>query len=223
MIDKIQAFGDSFLYGSELSDCDGESRFSSKTWPALIADKLGLKYDCQAEGKSGNSKIAFEVIGYADPNALVVINWSWIDRDIYFDVSGTKPCWVQMMSPHDEDEVSKFYYRNMHSELGGKYFSLVNIFSAHSYLKKKNIPFISTYMDKIITDSSWSNSPFVVHLQEQVTDELRTFPGDQTFLEWSRANNYAEGQGWHPLEEAHEEAAEIWRPIYEQAINTHIT
>jgi len=76
-----------------------------------------------------------------------------------------------------------------------------------------------TYMDKLLVD----NSEGIENLRASVSKKLRTFPNDQTFLEWSRANGYPESEGWHPLEQAHEEAAKIWQPIYEKLINTHIT
>jgi len=225
MIDRIYSFGDSFLFGSELSDCDGTghdpSKASSLTWPALIAKELNLDYECHAVGAIGNSRIALQIIKHATPQSLAVINWSWMDRFDYFDTEGVIDNFT--LSPHNGDDVSEFYYRNIHTELGAKYFSLIHIFSAHSYLKDKNIPFISTIMDKCVLDSSWAELPFIKNLQEQLADDFSTFPNGQTFLEWSRANGYPEGQGWHPLEEAHEEADNYWLPIYEKAINTHIT
>jgi hypothetical protein len=34
----------------------------------------------------------------------------------------------------------------------------------------------------------------------------------QTFLVWSRAQGYPESDRWHPLEQAHAQAADYWLP-----------
>jgi len=220
MIDSIQTFGDSFLFGSELNDSDSITKFSKKTWPALIADRLNLNYECYAMGGVGNTNIAFNVLKYARQNCLVVINWSWVDRYDYFDT--TQKHWDQTLSPHVDNNISKFYYQYIYSDLGAIFSSLIYIFSTHSWLKNKNIEFVSTFMDKNITNNDWT-TPFIKELQDQLVNDLKTFPNNQTFLEWSRANGYPEGKGWHPLEQAHEEAANYWQPIYEKEISKHIT
>lgn len=79
------------------------------------------------------------------------------------------------------------------------------------------MPYIMTYMDKLILDDSRG----IENLRTSIQAKLETFPNNQTFLEWSRANKYPESEGWHPLDEAHKKAAEYWLPIYQQAINTH--
>ena len=216
MIDSIQTFGDSFLYGSELSDCkDFEFGvgYSQLTWPALAAKKLKLDYNCWAEGGSGNQSIAFKVFRYARPGALNIINWSWIDR---FDHNFTRVGWPKTIRP-DNSELATFYYKNIHSEYDDKVRNLTIAYSVLSYLKNNNMPFIMTYMDHLMVDDASSIS----HIRDEIVDNLQTFPNNQTFLEWSRANGYPESGNWHPLEEAHEKAAEYWLPIYQQAINTH--
>lgn len=218
MIDSIQTFGDSFLYGSELSDCkDFESGvgYSQLTWPALAAKKLKLDYNCWAEGGSGNQSIAFKVFRYARPRALNIINWSWIDR---FDHNFTRVGWTKTIRP-DNSELATFYYKNIHSEYDDKVRNLTIAYSVLSYLKNNNMPFIMTYMDHLMVDDASSIS----HIRDEIVDNLQTFPNNQTFLEWSRGNGYPESANWHPLEQAHEEAAKIWLPIYKQTINTHIT
>jgi len=219
MIDKIQAFGDSFFYGSDLPDCDGSGTFehSNLTWPALATKKLGLDYECWSLGGCGNGVISSNVIRLSSKNSLVLINWTWLDRFDYNDATGN-PLTIR---PGNDDEISKFYYKKIHSDIVDKFTTLSLIHSTHSYLKKQGIKFISTYMDTSLTkiNPDWFLSCKI--LQEEILPELHSFPDKQTFLEWSRANGYPESEGWHPLEEAHEKAAEYWLPIYQQAINTH--
>jgi len=218
MIDRIQTFGDSFLFGSELSDCNpqaGWNEHSQLTWPAIISKELGLNYACWAEGGCGNQSIAFKVFQFANPKALNIINWSWIDR---FDHNFTKVGWPKTIRP-DDSELAPFYYKNIHSEFDDKFRNLIIVYSVLSYLKDNNMPFIMTYMDHLMVDDMFG----LDRIKDEVVNNLQTFPNNQTFLEWSRANNYPESEGWHPLEQAHKEAARYWKPIYEKLINTHIT
>jgi len=222
MIDKIISFGDSCMYGSDLSDCDGteKSQFSQLTWPALCAKELGLESDCQARGGSGNHNISKNILNFTNCSSLVIINWSWIDR---FDYDDDSYGWQKTIRPGSDDHISKFFYKEIHTEEDDKFRSLSYIYTAHQYLRNQNIPFISTYMDQLILDQRWNVSSGIIKLQDQIKDDLITFPNNQTFLEWSRSNGYPESKGCHPLEQAHQEAAKIWLPIYKEAINTHIT
>ena len=221
MIDRIQAFGDSFIYGTDLSDCKNKQGIGGEhsllTWPALISKKLNLTYECYAEAGRGNSSILANVLAHSKKNSLIVINWSWIDR---FDHHFSDFIWPEVISP-DDSELSRYYYKNIHTELDDKFRNLTMIYATQQYLKSKGCSFISTFMDKLILDNKFHSPKFVSILQKQIKKDLKTFPKGQTFLEWSRANNYSESEGWHPLERAHEKAAEYWLPIYQQAINTH--
>jgi len=223
MIDKIQTFGDSFMFGSDLTDRSGKpdsvGYHSLLTWPALAAQNLGLKYDCYAEPGRGNASITAKVLEFADETTLNIINWSWIDR---YDYHFTNFGWPPTIRPGDS-ELAEFYYKNMHSEIDDKFRNLTLIYSTHKYLKDKGYQFISTYMDHLILDQTFNVPAFVKRLQKEIMAELKTFPDGQTFLEWSRSNGYPESDNWHPLERAHQEAAKFWLPVYEKLINTHIT
>ena len=215
MIDRLLSFGDSFIFGSDLADSDNKMKYSKSTWPALCAKELGLKHRCWAHAGCGNSNIAQNIVAYSRPNALVVINWSWIDR---FDYQTSRWAWSETVRP-DGDEISEFYYKNIHTDLDDKFRSLSLIHSTHEYLKNNNIKFISTYMDHLVLDRKWHCPPFVSNLQRVVRKDLQTFPKKQTFLEWSRSNGYPESKGWHPLEQAHAEAVKVWLPTYKSMIS----
>jgi hypothetical protein len=58
----------------------------------------------------------------------------------------------------------------------------------------------------------WHNGRAVTGLQQQLHAHMTMFQ-DCTFLQWSRANGYAESQLWHPLDEAHEAAANLMQPV----------
>jgi hypothetical protein len=109
--------------------------------------------------------------------------------------------------PVDTDDVAKTYYRNLHAEYRDKFTCLSYIKLAIDTLNQKGIPFIMTYIDKLLFDQRWHTTPAVLDLQEYVKPYMTTFEG-QSFLEWSRAHGYPETEAWHPLEEAHRAAGE---------------
>lgn len=218
MIDSIQTFGDSFLFGSDLSDSDNKTVYSHKTWPALISKDLSMRYNSFAVGGRGNYSIFSRVLHNASVNSLNIINWTWINRFDY-NMEDTHPSTVRP----DGNKNSDLFYKYFHTDFDDKLRSLMAIYSTISYLREYQIPFICTYMDKLLFEKEKYNLSVVSKLQNLIRKELRLFPNNQTFLEWSRKNDYPESDNCHPLEQAHEEAAKYWQPIYEKAINTHIT
>jgi len=78
----ILAGGDSFIWGSELSDHKhgGPDGYSTKTFPALLADN----YLCAAYPGIGNKEIAYrvrEMLVWSRPD-IVVVCWTWPSRDM---------------------------------------------------------------------------------------------------------------------------------------------
>ena len=60
---------------------------------------------------------------------------------------------------------------------------------------------------------------FITSLQKLIAPELENFEG-RSFLEWSRTRGFTitPPPGDHPLEEAHESAADLWQSRYAQAL-----
>ena len=209
---QLKSFGCSFIYGSDLAD-------TNHAWPALLATQLGYDYKCFARPGSGNLQIAERVLNQiADSNDsdLFVIGWTWIDRFDYIDVndkwSGTT--WSTIM-PVDTTTLAKTYYQTLHSEYRDKFTTLLSIRLVVDTLKQKRIPFVMTYMDNLILDQRWHTSPAVLDLQEYVRPYMTAFD-DQTFLEWSRANNYSISPTLHPLETAHRNAADYMIKVFDK-------
>lgn len=212
---KIKSFGCSFIYGSELHDelrdecCTEPSQF---TWPALIAKKLDIEYQCFAIPGSGNLRILEKILNHAateDRNVFYIIGWTWIERFDY-TISDPDPKWRdswQTICPVATDKTSKFYYKNIHSEFRDKLTSLTYLSLAINVLKEKNIPFLMTYQDPLTLDQQWNISAGGKFLQNQISQHLATFNGC-TFLDWARKNNFPVSRLWHPLEEAHAAAAD---------------
>jgi len=212
---RLKSFGCSFIFGSELADSSmspGNVSSSNHTWPALLAQYLGRDYKCYAKPGSGNLQILEKLLIQAadtDGHDLFVIGWSWIDRFDYYNSDYDGIVWQDWLTimPVDTDDVAKTYYRNLHAEYRDKFTCLSNIKLAIDTLNQKGIPFIMTYIDKLLFDQRWHTTPAVLDLQEYVKPYMTTFEG-QSFLEWSRAHGYPETEAWHPLEEAHRAAGE---------------
>jgi hypothetical protein len=216
---RLKSFGDSFVFGSDLADSvaiTGKVTVPSRsTWPALLSRHLGYDYSCYARPGSGNLEILEKILNQAaDSNTdLFVVSWTWIDRYDRYDHNDprhpgkTWSNWSTIM-PTDTTDTAKVYYRDLHSEYRDKFTSLSYIKLAIDTLDQKGIPFIMSYIDDLLFDQRWHTSPAVLELQSYVKDRMTQFE-EQTFLDWSRKNNYLISPAWHPLEQAHQAAFEL--------------
>jgi hypothetical protein len=156
-------------------------------------------------------------IGPSQPGDLFVIGWTWIDRFDYYPVNPTNlnhNPWRTLM-PVDETALAKTYYKELHSEYRDKLTTLMHIKLVIDNLRQKQIPFLMTYMDKLIFDRRWNTSAAVNDLQNYIETCLTQFEG-QSFLEWSRKNQYPVSRAWHPLEQAHRAAADYMINVFDK-------
>jgi hypothetical protein len=209
----LKSFGCSFIFGSDLSDCNynpPEPKESLLTWPAHLAKKLSYNYQCYARPAAGNLQIAEKIINQsaASPDGFYVISWSWIDRFDYYNqpLHPWQP-W-KTLTPGNSDQLAETYYKNLHSEYRDKLSNLMYIKLVIDILHQRNIPFIMTYMDELLFDTKYNTSPAITALQDYIEPYMTRFEG-KTFLDWSRNKGYPESAGWHPLEAAHSAAADI--------------
>ena len=206
---NLKSFGCSFIYGSDLSDTGYDNlraRYSRHTWPAIYAYYLGMDYQCYARPGSGNLQIAERALSQlaCNEHSLYVIGWTWIDR---FDYSSHDTDAWQTIMPIDNTSVAHHYYRDIHSQYRDKLTTLINIKVVIDTLKEKNCPFIMTYMDDLMFETEWHCTPSIMDLQNYIRPHMTRFEG-LSFLEWSRKHGYPESPQWHPLEQAHESAAQ---------------
>jgi hypothetical protein len=71
-----------------------------------------------------------------------------------------------------------------------------------------------TYMDYLLLEHinpNWHDPKYVSVIQNKVKNFLGDFNG-KNFLDWSRDNGFAISGNWHPLEQAHQAAAEYMMP-----------
>ena len=226
---QVKSFGCSFIFGSELSD-DGKNKKyatgSRLTWPALLAKHYNYQYQTHARPGSGNLQILERLMsnlaGVINNDIICVIGWTWIDR---FDYCIEKPLWPGLpwatLMPIDTTETAKIYYKDLHSELRDKLTNLLYIKQAIDLLKEKHIPFVMTYMDHLLFDTRWNTTPAVTELQNYIKPYMTTF-ADLNFQEWSKKNNFLISKIGHPLEQAHQAAADyIIQALDTKSIGAH--
>jgi hypothetical protein len=211
----LKSFGCSFIYGSDLTDDISkfdDTEYSQLTWPALISKELNLTYKCFARPGVGNFKIYCEILNNScqDDQSIYLINWSWIDR---FDYINGQEQW-KTLRPIEDNELEKFYYRNIHSQLCDMISSATYIVAAANHLTLLRQPYIMTFMDYNLLSTinpNWHSPGYLEVLQQKLKTLLVDFDG-KNFLDWSRENNFAISENWHPLESAHKAAADYWLP-----------
>ena len=226
---KLKSFGCSFIFGSELPD-DGShttyDHYSRLSWPALLAKTLGYSYDCYARPGAGNLRILESVLSQAESNEnnLYVIGWTWIDRFDY-KIDDADPLYLRdsagcsTILPTHSDKKAKFYYRNLHSQVIDKLTTLAYIKLAVDTLKQKNIPFIMTYIDDLIFERQWHSTPAVAGMQNYIQPYMSTFQG-KNFIDWSKSNGFEISNTSHPLEAAHQAAADLVHQDLDQWIKS---
>jgi len=231
MKNKIVSFGDSFVYGSELTNNDD----GSKSWIGQAANKLGVEYKTLAIPGCGNEAITRQILTYfsVNPsnNVLAVINWTWGPRwDFYISnleqwITLGQTCVPSKLTEYvSESEAHKIidFYQTYpgNSTLWDKFRSLQTISFAQQYLKSLNVPTIQTYMEAELWDRTWHAPDYIQQLQNLTYAPLETFEG-KNFLDWSYDHGFSvTSKGLHPLEDAHSAACELWINRYAQELNT---
>jgi hypothetical protein len=228
---NLKSFGCSFIYGSELSDevlwdktVGRNPKHSKSTWPAHLARHLNYNYLCYARPGAGNLQIAERALTHLATNeqALFVINWSFIDRFDYFMLDNPNKWneWATLM-PIDETDISKIYYKQLHSELRDKLTTLMSVKLVVDTLKQKNCPFIMTYMDDLMFDKRWHTTPAITDIQDYIRPHMTQFDG-LTLQQWSKKNGYPITSVGHPLEQAHAAAGQLMIKVFDtQNTNDH--
>jgi hypothetical protein len=217
---RVISFGDSFTWGTDLSDCTQEypNGYSKFTWPALIAKHHDIEYKSYALGGTSNQGILRWLLSTPlEITDLLIINWTWIDRNEYFDrqvVTTDKEQGWSYIRPTEKNTVANFYFKHLHSELNDKLRSLQTIVTAIHYLNMIGVKYIMTSMDKLLVDKRYHSSVAINNLISIVDPELIWFDNNG-FYNWAIDQSYAVGDTGHPLEEAHQAAFEYIRENYD--------
>ena len=234
---KIIAFGDSFTRGDELANCSTKGThnpyfvFSTDTWPALLAKKLGIGYDCIALGGRGNQWISWAVQQCPEHyiDCLFIVNWTYFGR---FDYVDCKDEW-QTMSPNSNKNVSHEYYKTFDNDIWNLNRNIQIMYATLHLLKENSIDYIFTCQDAGVkqtidtlrseyvlnNQTTWRKS--ISSLSKPIVSNITDFEG-LTFREWADKHDYPVGPGGHPLEKAHAEAAKyINTNVIEGMTNEH--
>ena len=210
---KVKSFGCSFIYGSDLAD--DPSGYQNRppsllSWPGQVSQHMNLPYQSYAFPKSGNLRILDQLMSQVsnDDPALFIVGWSWIDRFDYVgeDDRYTRHPW-KTIAPGDSTDLSRYYYKNLHTQFRDKLVTLSYIKLAIDTLKQKNHPFIMTYMDDLIFETKWHCNQAMLNMQEYIRPYMSNFEG-MSILDWSRKCGYKISDAWHPLEQAHAAAGQ---------------
>lgn len=225
---RLLAFGDSFVFGSELNDCNQLNPLSpsSKTWPAIVAEKFGIEYVCLARPGCSNYEIMRWLCVYNDllrDDDLIVVSWTWMHRFSYYDEDKKNNSWMvmhestdrhwQTISPYQDldADTKDLYFKFLHSDTWCKSQLLQQINLAASLLTKNKI--IMTCIEDLVWDEEWHCSEHIRFLQGKANQIITDFQG-KNFLAWSKDNGFDIGTNGHPLEQAHAAAAELLFPRF---------
>jgi hypothetical protein len=229
VIKKIISFGDSYLNGNELANS------TQSTWPALIAQKLGLEFVSYAIAGCGNRTISRRVLDHfynnPDPEVLVVINWTWSCRWDFHIATVNKwrafgPDWIptnliQQVGLEESQRIFKFYQDYPgNSELWNKTSTLESMYSTQIFLQEHGIKSVQTYMDDLVWDKKWHAPGHVQILQDYCRPNVVNFQ-DKNFLDWSQEQGFFITEKWkHPLDDAHQAACDFWLEHYQLLANS---
>lgn len=228
-IKKIVSFGDSFIFGFELKN----NKDGDKAWPGQVANSLGCEYKTLAVSGCGNDNIFRQILSWFANNpvedTLAVINWTWMSRwDFYV---ATNETWITLgptcvpenlkdiVEQNEAEDLVEFYkHRANSSLLWNKMRNLQTIWAAQCYLRHKGVNCVQTYMDYEMFDTKWHAPDYVQELQQLVLPDLQLFEG-KNFVDWSHDLEYpVTVVGNHPLEQAHNAAANLWVDVYKEKL-----
>jgi hypothetical protein len=205
---KLKSFGCSFVYGCDLDDAATNGLGASPlSWPALLAQRLGLTYECHAFPGIGNLQILQRLLQQLqDPEPAVhVVSWTWIDRFDYQAHGGSD--W-NTIRPTCEHATAQHYYRNLHSQYRDQLATLTYMTTALTVLQKTPWPWVFVCMDDLVLENCYPNQRSLRPLQNLVRPTLTDFDGTN-FLQWSRQQEFAISAQLHPLQQAHQAAADL--------------
>lgn len=208
----LKSFGCSFTFGSDLADAGEHGhQYSRHTWPSLLAQYHGMKYQCHAFPGIGNLRIAESVlkqVGRDTTPNVYVINWTYIDRFDYDREGKMLGIW-NTIRPTDTSSQADYYYRHFHSQYIDKLTDLITIKAVMDAVAVGGHSMIVTCMDDLLFEKGYHYNSAIELLQSHVQSRMTTFE-NKNFLEWSQQNSFAiSDPGQHPLEDAHQAAFEL--------------
>jgi hypothetical protein len=141
---RVFAFGDSFTYGHELSDCPPNTypTPSNLSYGALVANELSAEYHCHAMGAYANNAISrriIEALPILTQNDIALVMWTFtIRHEMLLSDAG----WYSLM-PFGTKPIEKEYFKYIdiapHYHIGK---TLKEIYISQQLLTAASIPHI---------------------------------------------------------------------------------
>lgn len=199
---KLKSFGCSLIFGTDLQD-DGRNgpraTASNHTWPALLARRLNCEYHCYARAGAGNLQILDTLLSQIDDSdTLYVIGWTYGDRHDYREQSR----WTTLL-PHETTRLARTYFAELQDNYQDQLTALTYIQTAQTLLGSRK--YIMICQDQSVRRHT--GAPATERLLASVESNIRWFDGE-SFVEWAHSKKFAISATKHPLEAAHQAAAE---------------
>jgi len=233
----LVAGGDSFTWGSELSD--SINCCSQLTFPALLAKQANMEYQCVAHPGNSNQSITRITMmtceEIKDQDIFVVVNWSFMSRfefEFTYQINSPWSPWCSIQPQQsNKDEVKDFakdFYRHVGTNMSYQtYHTMQSIHLLQSYLKSRSIPYMFTLIDNnFMNNSEWFGSSKVIRnlidwdpwffFPEGINESETT--GPRGFYQWALENKYSVGSDGHPLEDAHRDAYNLIKDKFNELV-----
>ena len=194
--------GDSFIWGSELADCPhgGPNGYSMQTFPALLSTSSAVSLQALVS-TDRYVCTAYPGIGNNEIHDRVI-------KAVTQDTSAVMVCWTWQARDNDID--SDHW-----------------ILSLQKHLVDLAIPYVFTCVDNcIITNNpaidydSWFMFPSGTVMPDRPISSQTTTP--RGFYQWAVENKYSIGPDSHPLEQAHQDAADLIKERFDAMVKKNL-
>lgn len=165
------ASGDSYVYGSELLDCEQTRHHSMNTFPALLAKTHNLEYKCIAVAGYSNSAIARSAVNQClttKDTKIVLVSWTYTDRfemsteypilppsgyrsNVWYSISPSNLERDRKSWPDFISTIDSFLKHTGLTDYYRYYTALKEILYLQNFLKVHNIPYLFTSADTAIS------------------------------------------------------------------------
>jgi hypothetical protein len=241
----IVAGGDSFVWGSELADSlnGSPNGYSRSTYSALLSKQYGASYKCAAFPGNSNDAIARMTMLECNKHSKkvgAIVSWTFMPRFEFrfaYPIQSPISPWTSI-NPHQYNkpevkDFSDYFFKHVGTDIEyQQYNSLRAALLLQTYFINKHIPYMFTLADnnfcndystlsvdcKILWDQiDWNKWFFFVPAEEAW---LTTSP--RGFYQWAVENKYDIGPMQHPLEQAHQDAAELIKEKFNELVIKNI-
>jgi hypothetical protein len=223
MIEYFYAVGDSFSFGQELAPHLQKDTYDftyyhrKKCFSGIMADSVSsIKYYRNKSLPGGSNERSYRKIitnlssdikTYNPESMFVTVGITHaLRREFYINDTSNWYPHMYTFAPRKEHEVIynlwELLTTHVSADEGIYIYDMMQILGIQNYLIKNKIPYLLT--SSLLNDRERDIIRKVV--PDDITDQLysKRYYDDLSFYEFTKKNNYSQGPGMHPLEEAHE-------------------